>query len=721
MKKTLLTSVILFFGTLSLLGQEESTQLVSENWGDSYFVNKNYQRAVNFYARFKDSILVDTRRNWALALSALNKKYEAKIQYATVSNSDEARVEDYYIYAGLLYDEKELALEYRDKSFRLPWSKPSLFENDSLLFKKRFDQEAYTINSLKGNTKRSEFGMLFLTEEEKSNVFYLSEQDKSKASEKVLKRIETDYPIYNFHEGVFDKTNFTLSDQEDISNSINSLFQEGSASFHKASGHLYFTRSASKLDKKKMIQLNLYQIQLSDLNLNKAPTALPFNVQEFSTMHPSINKAGTMLYFASDRPGGFGGMDLYRVNIEDGVFSDPVNLGADINTAGDEVFPFAYSDQFMFYSSNGKEGAGMMDVYLAENQFENRWKTHVLGAGINSVEDDFSFGLNENLALGYFASNRKGGQGADDLYAFDFTPVIQGIRDRYQYIPSDTLVVALNHVLVNDQLNLEQQDPLQRLIKKEAELTLPPAFGTLELNKNGSFLYKNTQPTQAKDSFAYRLTSDKGTSEAIWVNLDRASVDKEDLNPIVADAFLPIFYNLDESSILTTYLDRVNEVVAVMQANPTLEVELSSFTDCRGSLEYNLALSSRRTQAIIDYVQERISNPQRIYGKGYGEDVVNKGFKKDYTLVVGSFREPSNAAILLNQLKRKGFNPILQVADSSIRVLVSQQDSKAGARQVKEELKEIGVDTWILINPCIQVSEEVHQQKRRTDFKVIRL
>jgi outer membrane protein OmpA-like peptidoglycan-associated protein len=721
MKKKLLTSVILLFGTLSLLGQEENTRLVSENWGDYYFVNQNYEKAVNFYARFKDSIRIDTRRNWALALSAMNKKSEAKTQYAIVANSVEAQVEDYYVYAGLLYDEKQLAMEYRDKSFRLPWSKPSLFENDSLLFKKRFDQEAYSINSLKGNTKRSEFGMLFLTEEEKSTVFYLSEQDKSKASKKVLKRIKTDYPIYNFHEGVFDKTSFTLSEQEDISNSINSLFQEGPASFHEASGQLYFTRSADELDKKKTVQLNLYQIQLSDLNQNKTPTALPINVNEFSTMHPSVNAAGTELYFASDRPGGFGGMDLYRVNIEAGVFSDPINLGADINTVGDEVFPFAYSDQFMFYSSKGKEGAGMMDVYLAENRFENRWKTHLLGAGINSDEDDFSFGLNENLALGYFASNRKGGQGADDLYAFDFDPTIHGIQDRYEYTPSDTLVVALNHVLVNDQLNLEQQDPLQRLIKKEAELTLPPAFGTLELNKNGSFLYKNTQPTQAKDSFAYRLTSDKGTSEPIWVNLDRASVDKEDLNPIVADAFLPIFYNLDESSILTTYLDRVNEVVAVMQANPTLEVELSSFTDCRGSLEYNLALSSRRTQAIIDYVQERISNPQRIYGKGYGEDVVNKGFKKDYALVVGSFREPSNATILLNQLKRKGFNPILQVADSSIRVLVSQQDSKAGARQVKEELKEIGVDTWILINPCIQVSEEVHQQKRRTDFKVVRL
>ena len=721
MKKTLLTSVILLFGTLSLLAQEENNQLVSENWGDYYFVNQNHERAVNFYARFKDSIGIDNRRNWALALSAMNKKSEAKMQYATVANSVEARVEDYYIYAGLLFDEKQLALEYRDKSFRLPWLKPSLFENDSLLFKKRFDEETYRINPLKGNSERSEFGMVFLTEEEQSSVFYLSEQDKTKASKKVLKRIKTDYPIYNFHEGVFDKTSFTLSDQEDISNSINSLFQEGPASFHEASGQFYFTRSADQLDKKKTVQLNLYQIQLSDLNQNKTPTALPINVKEFSTMHPSIKAAGTELYFASDRPGGFGGMDLYRVNIEDGVFLDPVNLGADINTVGDEVFPFAYGDQFIFYSSNGKEGAGMMDVYLAENRFENRWESHVLGAGINSDEDDFSFGLNENLALGYFASNRKDGQGADDLYAFDFAPIIYGIQDRYEYTPSDTLVVALNHVLVNDQLSLEQQDPLQRLIKKEVELTLPPAFGTLKLNKNGSFLYKNTQPTQAKDSFAYRLTSDKGFSEAIWVNLDRASVDKEDLNQILADAFLPIFYNLDESLILTTYLDRVNKVVVVMQANPTLEVELSSFTDCRGSLEYNLALSDRRTQAIIDYVQERISNPQRIYGKGYGEDVVNKGFKKDYALVAGSFREPSKAAISLSQFKRKGFNPITQAVGSNIRVLVSQQDSNAGARQAKEELKEIGVDTWILINPCIQVSEEAHQQKRRTDFKIIRL
>ena len=102
MKKTLLTSVILLFGTLSILGQEKNTHLVSEHWGDYYYVNQNFKKAVNFYTRSKDSLPIDTRRNWALALRAVNKMSEAKMQYTAVANSIEARVEDYYIYANLL-------------------------------------------------------------------------------------------------------------------------------------------------------------------------------------------------------------------------------------------------------------------------------------------------------------------------------------------------------------------------------------------------------------------------------------------------------------------------------------------------------------------------------------------------------------------------------------------------------------------------------------------
>ena len=116
-------------------------------------------------------------------------------------------------------------------------------------------------------------------------------------------------------------------------------------------------------------------------------------------------------------------------------------MGPDINSEADEVFPFAISDTKLFFSSNGREGIGKMDVFLAEHVIEKRWETFILGKGINTEEDDFSFGIKEDLSMGYFASDRQGGQGADDLYTFPFNPEIAGLKDYYVYVPSDTLIV----------------------------------------------------------------------------------------------------------------------------------------------------------------------------------------------------------------------------------------------------------------------------------------
>mgnify|MGYP003691643637 FL=1 len=654
-------------------------------------------------------------------MNELNNKEKAEERYAEITNSNYATVEDYYRYSNLLLKQPKLAKEYREKSVRLSWPSPDLFENDSLLFKKRFEVEAHVINSVVGNSTGSEFGMVFTNQTAPNQVFYLSEQNQSKASKKVLKRIKTDYPIYNFYKASFDKSTFTLSGIEDANSQINSLFQEGPGSLHEESQEFYFTRSSSQWDKQRRVQLNLYQIKLSDLNQNIIPTLLPFNMEEYSTLHPSVNKSGTVLYFASNRPGGYGGMDLYKVFVKDGIFSAPVNLGADINTEADEVFPYSYNDKFLFYSSNAKEGLGEMDVYLAENKFEIRWQKYLLGAGINSSGDDFSFSLNEDLSLGHFSSNREGGEGSDDLYAFDFNPELSGIEDYYQYIPSDTLVVAIDNVLINDELHLTQKDPLQRLIKKEVELTQSPLFGSLNLNKNGSFLYKNTDSNVKKDSFAYKINTAKGVSDEVWVYLDRALVKEEDLPPDLIEAFLPIFYDFADSALLTSYRDRVDEVVAVMQANPDLEVELRSYTDCQGSLDYNLKLSERRNQEIIEYVQKRIQKPERIYGKGYGEDVVASEFNQEYALVAASYSSSSSAERAIKEFESKGYSPILQSFGSNIRVLIKQQETRRAIEKAKKELKAIGIDTWVLVNPCSELSDEAQQQKRRTDFEVIKL
>jgi len=721
MKKVNFILIILFLGNYSLLAQESEADKPQENWADYYFINKNYKKVVAYYSTSSDKRSLNDIRNWAIALDELNNKEKAEERYAEITNSNYARVEDYYRYSNLLLKQPKLAKEYREKSVRLSWPSPDLFENDSLLFKKRFEVEAHVINSVVGNSTGSEFGMVFTNQTAPNQVFYLSEQNQSKASKKVLKRIKTDYPIYNFYKASFDKSTFTLSGIEDANSQINSLFQEGPGSLHEESQEFYFTRSSSQWDKQRRVQLNLYQIKLSDLNQNIIPTLLPFNMEEYSTLHPSVNKSGTVLYFASNRPGGYGGMDLYKVFVKDGIFSAPVNLGADINTEADEVFPYSYNDKFLFYSSNAKEGLGEMDVYLAENKFEIRWQKYLLGAGINSSGDDFSFSLNEDLSLGHFSSNREGGEGSDDLYAFDFNPELSGIEDYYQYIPSDTLVVAIDNVLINDELHLTQKDPLQRLIKKEVELTQSPLFGSLNLNKNGSFLYKNTDSNVKKDSFAYKINTVKGVSDEVWVYLDRASVKEEDLPPDLIEAFSPIFYDFADSALLNSYRDRVDEVVAVMQANPDLEVELRSYTDCRGSLDYNLKLSERRNQEIIDYVQKRIQKPERIYGNGYGEDVVASEFNQEYALFVASYSSSSSAERAIKEFESKGYSPILQSFGSNIRVLIKQQETRRAIEKAKKELKAIGIDTRVIVNPCSELSDEAHQQKRRTDFEVIKL
>ena len=713
--------ILFFFAFTNLIGQKITSDQETDTWGDYYFINGAYEKAIDFFENTQKELRIEQQRNLAQAYLATQQEVKAKAAYAPVANSNEASVKDYYRYANLLMEEQRLADEYRTKAYKLPWPTPALFEEDSLLYKQRFGTSIYIISGVKGNTANNEFGLIFMDKNPNGRVLYLSDQEKTKEQKRALKRVKSDLPIYNFYQATFTASPSSLVPGKPLPNTINTFFQEGPGSYDARSDLFYFTRSDSKYDKKKKVHLNIYFIKKAEINQSKIALPLPFNGQDYSTLHPAISPNGKRLFFASDRPGGFGGMDLYYVNIENGRFSTPVNMGPDINTEGDEVFPYAYSEKQLFFSSNGREGIGKLDVFLAEHVIEKRWETFILGKGISTEEDDFSFGIREDLEIGYFASNRKGGQGADDLYTFPFTPEIAGLTDHYVYVPSDTLIVANNGVLKNDIKMLHDKDPLQRLLEKEAIPTTPPKHGSIFLNRNGSFLYKNNQPLAQKDSFAYRLKTVKGYSDNIWVQLERSAVDSGELNQELTEAFASIFYNLDKSNILEEYLDRVDKVVAVLQKNPSLEIEVSSYTDCRGSASYNMALSQRRTQAIIDYVQARIEKPERIYGKGYGETLSNKSGWKDYQLIAGSYEEKENADRLIKMFNQSGIQAEKDLQGTLTRVIVAESDRFESLQAVQEQLKQQSINTWITKSPCYQLSEEEHQANRRTDFKVIRL
>ena len=189
----------------------------------------------------------------------------------------------------------------------------------------------------------------------------------------------------------------------------------------------------------------------------------------------------------------------------------------------------------------------------------------------------------------------------------------------------------------------------------------------------------------------------------------------------IKETFLPIFYEFDKFDLLIDFKDRVEAVVAAMQEEPSMIVEISSYTDCRGSIEYNLRLSNDRNQTIIDYVRERIENPDRIFGKGYGENNVVGNTTMDYLIISGSYASIGNALNQQKDLESLGFKiQINETSKKNFRVIVGQPNTYTDALKIIDDLNEKGKEGWINLCDCCELTEEEHLQNRRTDFKIIK-
>jgi len=212
---------------------------------------------------------------------------------------------------------------------------------------------------------------------------------------------------------------------------INTDAHESSAAFTQDGMTMYFDRTNEKRvknkDGEKVAHIRIYRAKMVDGKWSNIE-ALPFTSDEYSTEHPSLSNDGTKLYFASDMPGTLGSFDIYVVDLnEDGTYGTPRNLGPDVNTTQREQFPFISDKNVLYFSSNGHQGFGNMDIYKTEGDFS---EVKNLGSTINSGYDDFAYIIRENQNEGWFASNRRG---TDNLYNFsreDYTPPIVEIEER---------------------------------------------------------------------------------------------------------------------------------------------------------------------------------------------------------------------------------------------------------------------------------------------------
>ncbi len=627
-------------------------------------------------------------------------------------------MEDYYFISQLLDLNPKLADEYIEKASRLPISHSELDQtkssSDPLL--------NYKFHNVSINTPGTEFGgyLVPLFDEQghitdQTMVFYLAKQIDN-WTKKIKNKVISENEIYNIFRGKLDMSSLDILEGKVIETKINSIFQEGPISVHPGLIELYLSRSSGVIDENNKVQVDLYRADY-DEELKGFPIPLDINMKGYSTMHPSLNIEEQRLYFSSDRPGGYGGMDLYYIplsKVNDSL--EIVNLGPDINTEFNEVFPYTSQKGVLFYSNDSNDSnddENGLDIFMAVNKFANRWSVSKLQSPFNSDGDDFSFGILKNN-IGILSSNRSGGVGSDDLYTFEYKSELLTVKDNYDFSPSDTLIVSTNGVLNNDEKKMLSSDPISQLFNKKVTLSDSTKRGYLLLNKNGSFLYKSFLKESVKDSFSYRLSDSFGDSQKEWAIISPI------LDKRTEYIFRPIFYNLNKFNIIDKYNDRLDEIVNAMNKDSKIKVNVISSTDCRGSKSYNTKLSISRTESILKYIKDRITDPYRITGIGIGEIQKDENKNLSYKVIVGSFKNIRNIQRLKDEFLKSGIKTkIKETSKKLFRLVISDFETLNEANQYVLRLNKQNIKSWILKDcDCCKIEEQEHALNRKSIFEV---
>jgi outer membrane protein OmpA-like peptidoglycan-associated protein/tetratricopeptide (TPR) repeat protein len=360
----------------------------------------------------------------------------------------------------------------------------------------------------------------------------------------------------------------------------------------------------------KTFALELY---ISELNENGDWSSVPFpynDVSTYSVGHAALSVDEQILYFVSDRPGGYGDTDIwYCVLLEDGTWSMPRNAGSQINTAGAERFPTIHSDGTLYFSSDGRPGMGGLDLFKAVGQADE-WSTPMnLGFPMNSGGDDFLY-IQSLQAMdgstGYLSSNRMGGLGMDDIYHLRVIPpaVVNLTLEVRVFNKADSSLLPDAEITIMDQKH-------QPIVRAFSSMSGGSKF---EVTPSQEYFVKSSKVKFHSDSIKMYVKEDPQSTN-LQVSLYLEPIYQVGKSFVLED----LFYDFDQYTIRPDAALILDELVQTLAANPTLYIELSSHTDARGSDTYNLTLSQRRAQAAVDYMVSQGIARERMTPKGYGE------------------------------------------------------------------------------------------------------
>ena len=480
------------------------------------------------------------------------------------------------------------------------------------------DSTNFEMRNVSLNTIGSEMGPAFYKDQFIFSSTSIS--TKSKANYKW-----NELPYLNMYSASINPANGDLTSPIPFATKLKTAYHDGPVSFDQEKDIIYFTRNSfvkGKTSKSSegIVNLKIFQGKLEEGEW-KMTGSFRYNSDEYSVGHPSVSKDGSILYFASDMPGGYGKSDIYFSVFSNGQWSKPFNLGPKINTEGNEFFPFISGDGVLYFSSNGHGGLGALDIYFSVpergvfNSIEN------MGYPVNSSKDDFGFALDSTGMQGYISSNRLGGKGNDDLYFLKILRVpviIRGvIRDRDT---KDVLTDAT--VKVIDENGKTVQTSITRTNGQfEFEVNKGQEY---ILNVTKEFYFENEKPVatvtlRPNDEVFSEIFLEEKIEEAEDNSPAPISMEEEGGDTLQVIGLEYINYELDKSDVGKEMMATLDKLIALLVEFPDLEIRIESHTDSRGSDDYNMLLSKKRARAAFDYVVSKGIDPNRLLYQGFGE------------------------------------------------------------------------------------------------------
>ncbi len=600
MKKYILSFLIVFAGLSFVHGQNAKLQRA-----DVLFKAGAYYEAIDIYKNELDKIqqnkveLAKYFNKIATCYRLIGNARQAELWYqkAILRNCTDPKAFYYYAEMLKMAEKYDLALENYQKYKQLvPNDKLADVGIRSCELAKQWiaTPSGYELTNVRSvNTKQSEYSPVY-GNEDYSSLFFTSSRTGAtggKVSSATGEFFSDIFFTERDSKGIW-------SDPKPIDASINTAFDEGTCSFSSDFNTLLFTRC--RVSKREKLGCEILSSKKSEGGW-LAPEVIKITSDSMIVAHPSLSNDGLTLYFASNIPGGFGGIDIWKVTRASSTDSwgEPINAGGDINTSGNDMFPFIHSDGTLYFSSDGQPGIGGLDIFRAKPNDKNGWNVENMRFPVNSPSDDFGIIFEKDREAGYFSSRRAGGRGADDIYFFYLPPIIFNMIGQ-----------------VNDDKTSKPID--QSTVKLVGSDGL---ISTVQTSADGSFkfmLNPNTDYVVVASKKGYLNNKSKETTRGINQSKDFTATIA--LTSTEKPIELPnIFYDYDRWELRPESMTALDRLVEILNDNPNITIELGSHTDSRGSLEYNYELSQKRAQSVVNYLIEKGVAADRLKAKGYAQ------------------------------------------------------------------------------------------------------